>query len=143
MVAYSFQTRFAPDIQSAQKTHTIRGQRKRHARQGEMLQLYCKMRHPECFKIITDPVCTFVDPISITYHDKAIVMIWTGPDMQDEILPDDFDLFARLDGFTSARDMHRFWLAQDAPLVHGTAMRQFDGFIIGWGQHPLEILYPS
>ena len=143
MVAYSFQTRFAPDIQSGWKTHTIRGQRKRHARPQERLQLYCNMRRADCFKIRTDPVCTFVDPISITYHDEAIVMIWTGPDMQDEILPEDFDLFARLDGFSSARDMHQFWLAQGAPLFAGAVMRQFDGFIIGWGQHPLETLYPS
>ena len=143
MVAYSFQTQFAPDIQSGLKTHTIRGQRKRHACTGEMLQLYCKMRHPDCFKIIPDPECTFVDPISITFSKSSLVMIWTGPDMQDEVLPDHFDAFARLDGFTNRRQMHQFWMKQDAPLCPGTELRQFDGFIVGWGKHPLETLYPN
>ena len=136
MVAYSFQTQFAPDIQAFLKTHTIRGQRKRHARPGEMLQLYCKMRRPDCFKIIEDPECRFVDPISITFCRSRLMMIWTGPDMQDEVLPEHFDAFARLDGFTDASAMHAFWVKQHAPQVSGTSAYQFDGFMIGWGKHP-------
>ncbi|WP_299370474.1 ASCH domain-containing protein [uncultured Tateyamaria sp.] len=143
MVAYSFQTQFAPDIQSGLKTHTIRGQRKRHARPGEALQLYCKMRRPDCFKIIPDPTCRFVDPINILFNSTEIISIWTGPDLQDEVMPRDLDAFARLDGFRDADAMHCFWQRQKTTAVAGSNAREFDGVIIGWGVHPLEVLYPS
>ena len=145
MVAYSFQTRFAPDIQAGLKTHTIRGERKRHARPGEALQLYCKMRHPDCFKIIPDPVCRFVDPILLVFSEARIEGIWFGaPKSRGSWRvgrPDRIDRFARLDGFQDAGEMHAFWypdLKAQNPLV---SFQRFPGFIIGWGMHPLASLY--
>lgn len=44
MVAYSFQKRFVEPIRSGRKRQTIRADRKRHARPGEVLQLYSGMR---------------------------------------------------------------------------------------------------
>jgi len=144
MVAYSFQTRFAPDIQAGLKTHTIRGDRKRHARPGEALQLYCKMRHPDCFKIIPDPMCRFVDPILLVFSETRIEAIWFGVSGgcgARRVAPNRFDRFARLDGFQDAAEMHAFWypdLKAQNPIV---SFQRFPGFIIGWGKHPLATLY--
>mgnify|MGYP001944289027 CR=1 FL=1 len=141
MVAYSCQKQFAPDIQSGVKTHTIRGQRKRHARVGEQLQLYSGMRTKHCFKIMPDPVCTFVEPIWITLAEGEIIMIWIGHGQADEILRRDFDRFARLDGFADENAMAEFWDDNKTQAIEGTYARQFEGWIIGWGKHPLEVLY--
>lgn len=58
MVAYSFQKEFSPLIVDGLKRQTVRGHRRRHARPGEMIQLFSGMRTRHCRKIIPDPVCT-------------------------------------------------------------------------------------
>ena len=57
MVAYSFKARFVPLIREGLKTQTIRAQRSRHARPGELIQLFSGMRTHLCEKIVPDPVC--------------------------------------------------------------------------------------
>ena len=52
MVAYSFNSRFEVAIREGWKTQTIRAGRKRHARPGEMLQLFCGMRTAHCRKAL-------------------------------------------------------------------------------------------
>ena len=140
MVAYSCQKQFVPDIQAGLKTHTIRADRKRHARVGEPIQLYCGMRTSHCFKIIPDPVCTYVVPVQITVANDRLIMIWIGPDQAYDVLPSDFDKFARLDGFADAQAMAKFWSAKDKEIIEGTTAKQFDEWMICWGAHPIEAL---
>lgn len=145
MVAYSFQKQFAPKIIDRSKTHTIRGPRKRHAKPGENLQLYTGMRTKHCRKIIDDPVCTFVSPIRITFASSRIIDIWFGPagGDQHDILLDHYDEFAKMDGFNCAASMAAFWDIENLVPVQGTVAFEFYGFMIGWGKHPLSVLYPK
>lgn len=120
MVAYSFQKRFAPLIREGLKTHTIRAERKRHARPGEMLQLFTGMRTAQCERIIPDVVCTSVLPIEIHFAASRIERIEVG------IVPiRNLDHFAVADGFIDIEDMSAFWMKH-----HGA--RPFHGVIIEW-----------
>lgn len=69
MVAYGFKKFFSPQIESGHKRQTVRGNRDRHARPGERVQLYEGLRTQYCRKIIADPVCTHVVPIEIVVSD--------------------------------------------------------------------------
>lgn len=58
MVAYSFQAMFCPPIVDRIKRQTIRALgARRHAREGEDVQLYRGMRTKHCAKIIPDVRC--------------------------------------------------------------------------------------
>ena len=123
MVAYSFKACFAEDIVSGRKRQTIRAERKRHARPGERLQLFVGMRTRQCRKLIPDPVCLRVEPISIwvpTKHEPAAV-IQAGKRQYVT------EAFAQADGFTSVEAFTRFWFD-----THGPG--QFSGVLIGWGE---------
>ena len=73
MVAYSFQRRFAPPISTLVKRQTIRADRRRHARPGEMLQLFTGMRTRHCAKIIADPRCLSVEPIVLRMDSDGCI----------------------------------------------------------------------
>lgn len=137
MVAYSFNKRFAGPIQQDFKTQTIRPPRKRHARPGETVSLYCGMRTRDCFRIIPDPICTEVLHIELMPMRNRIVL-HTG---RDEIgamgavmtlhSRDALNAFAVRDGFLFWEDMKGFWLetypeARDPELY-------WDGILINWG----------
>lgn len=117
MVAYSFKKRFVEPIREGLKTQTIRGDRDRHARPGEMLQLFTGMRAAHCKKICEDVRCTDVRPIGIRFAANGEIegIVVDGTPIAD------LDDFATQDGFVGATEMGEFWL--DA---HKKA--------IGWGQ---------
>ena len=125
MVAYSFKKRFVPLIEAGLKRQTIRGERKRHARRGEPLQLYFGMRTAHCRKIIDDPICEAVWPISLWVPTKlepcTIRFGGAGRYIDHD--------FAVRDGFESVEDFTRFWFDTHGP---GT----FHGVVIGWGPAP-------
>lgn len=117
MVAYSFKARFETPIREGWKTQTIRAGRARHARPGEMLQLFIGMRTAQCRKICPDVRCTDVMKIVISYDgDGAIERIIT-----DGVPVRDLDAFAVQDGFRDADEMAEFWRAEHTPvgLWHG------------------------
>lgn len=122
MVAYSFQKRFAPHIADGSKRQTIRAGRRRHARVGEALQLFVGMRTKHCVKIIADPVCVAVEPISIAFDSEGKI----DQIRIDGSRVDDADAFAVEDGFESLSDMAGFWV-----MAHGLYQR-FDGVLIRW-----------
>ncbi len=151
MVAYSFQKLFAPAIESGVKRQTVRAPRKRHARVGELLQLYCGMRTRSCRKLIPDPICSRVDEIrfdlrslaeaDVLYGNEAI--LGACADLTIEINgiplpPSDWRDFAIRDGFgnlgwakSSApvdpfAGMVKFWID-----FHGAIL--FEGVVIHWG----------
>lgn len=128
MVAYSCKKRFAPAIAAYFKRHTIRGNRKRHARVGEDIQLYVGMRTKFCTKIIPDPVCTRVEPVRIEFTPKeTIARIWVA-----DVEVSDLDAFAIEDGFECAEDMARFWFAEHQKSKIDAPLTTFNGFLIGW-----------
>lgn len=142
MVAYSFKPFFAGQIAVGTKRQTIRANRARHARPGEILQLYQGMRTKYCQKIIADQVCTAVVPVEILLSDLINEIVARIAIDGRPLLYNEIEHFARLDGFapellgnsfparlygrTARETMGRFW--RDA---HGDVSR-FQGVLITW-----------
>jgi hypothetical protein len=121
MVAYSFQRRFVAPIREGTKVHTIRRQRRRHARVGEELQLYHGMRTRHC-ELIGRKWCTLVLPVELLVQRSGIVEA-----MVDRQSVSDLDGFAARDGFADARDFGEFWLRMHGPGAFPELV------LIGWG----------
>jgi hypothetical protein len=132
MVAYSFQRQFIEPIQmgirdpfaDGAKLQTIRAHRKRHARAGEMLQLYIGMRTKNCMKIVPDQECEDVFNIRFEVAKSGIKDIYIGLSEPRCELPK-IDEFAQADGFSDADAMRDFWLAS-----HGEGL--FEGVLVTW-----------
>lgn len=122
MVAYSFKAFFAPQIEAGTKRQTIRSDRRRHARPGEMVQLYVGMRTKACRKIRPDVRCTKVGEVSIEVGPVAIDGLHVDG---VELSLEEAEAFARADGFPDRAAMHAFWMKE-----HGAG--RFDGVIIYW-----------
>jgi hypothetical protein len=138
MVAYSFQPRFIEPIRQGLKTQTIRaiGQR-RHARPGELLQLYSGIRTAHCTRILPDTPCVEVMQIEIRFRAGEIARIFT-----DGIPVRDLDAFALRDGFADALDMWAFWREhhpQAVAAAGGGVMTAFCGILIEWAR-PAETM---
>lgn len=103
MVAYSFHKIFAPQVEATTKRQTIRGQRRRHARPGEALQLYHGMRTTQCRKLLTpDPMCTAARQIVIEFSlgfTMPVLIEINGIALRSEA----FGPFAVADGFDTRR----------------------------------------
>lgn len=132
MVAYSFKRQFVDPIKVGlglrgselarpivhPKRQTIRADRKRHARPGEELQLYCGMRTRHCF-LIGRARCLSVKPLALLWgvSDAMVYIENEGSPLTPE--------FARADGFESPEAMRAFWEAE-----HGE--ETFRGVLIQW-----------
>lgn len=117
MVAYNFQTRFADQISAGTKTQTIRAiGKRRHAREGERLQIYTGMRTKVCRKLLApDPVCVRAEMITISRD--GVHYPQGGECMTPCVL-------ARRDGFASFQEMLD-WFER----THGLP---FTGILIKW-----------
>lgn len=130
MVAYSFKYRFVEPIRLGAKSHTIRGDRKRHAHPGERVQLYYGMRTQSC-KLIGTATCYDVRPITIDFDNLAVwingQIFATSRQARDQ--------FAVSDGFINWTDLVEFWRAERSERTRrNTApLGTFDGVIIRWG----------
>ncbi len=108
MVAYSFQSEFAEDVEAGRKCSTIRPHgKRRHARAGEELQLYTGMRTPDCRLLMRVP-CLWSKPIEI---HRAFVCV----DGVRRDVPEYYDELARIEGFSSYGNLqawfdHRYGL---------------------------------
>lgn len=131
MVAYSFSPRFIEPIRQGMKTQTIRaiGQR-RHARPGELLQLYSGMRTPHCTRILPDTPCLEVMLVEIQFRADEIARITT-----DGVPVRDLDGFAIRDGFADAVDMWGFWRDHHPEATQSV----FRGVLIEWAR-PAETM---
>lgn len=123
MVAYSFKARFAPLIIDGSKSQTIRADRRRHARQGEELQLYTAMRTKHC-RLIGRARCLRVTGIRLDLAGGRV-------SFEDGWEPDIFtvtglDVFAVRDGFADWADLCAFWRAEHE------ALTAFSGVMIQW-----------
>lgn len=103
------------------KRQTIRAVgKRRHARPGDIVQLYHGMRTKQCFKI-GDGRCTEVLPIRIVVKEHSMSVELDGRHIGGGMLRK----FARSDGFDHAEDMHAFWKTE-----HG--LGEFVGVLIRW-----------
>lgn len=132
MVAYNFKDRFVWPIKVGlglakqdsfgapkPKRQTIRAYgKRRHAREGETLQLYTAQRTRQCKKI-ADVRCTEVHRV-IIWPDVMAIML-NGVIMTARQITK----FARSDGFADAHDMQAFWRKE-----HGDS--KFEGVLIRW-----------
>jgi len=133
MVAYSFMAQFAEPIVTLQKLQTVRGNRKRHARPGEPMQLYTAMRTRQCRKLLNvDPICRDVRDIMIGLNSRHPLLIEAisidGMALDDSEIED----FAVADGFGGAlaegfarRRMGEFW-------VRHHEWNRFQGVVLRW-----------
>jgi hypothetical protein len=125
MVAYSFNPRFIEPIRQGLKTQSIRARGlRRHARKGELIQLYSGMRTAHCQRILPDVPCLEVMSIEIIFDpgDRPLI----GRITTDGIRVLSLDDFATRDGFTDSDDMAAFWRATHGPL------EVFHGLVIEW-----------
>jgi len=126
VTAYGFKDRFVDAIREGRKRQTVRAPRLgsyRHARPGELLQLYRNWRQPGMAKIIPDPVCRAV--VQVTISQEGVLCSGATPALITINLADlgwvpkkeahhrliDLDSFARADGFDGGDDMLRFFAA--------------------------------
>jgi hypothetical protein len=128
MVAYNFKAMFVDPILVGRKNHTIRGDRKRHARPGELIQL----QHGSRFKPIRFGVsrCEFVCRIGLQFEPRSITIV--GEDSTNRtsaLIFGEFDDFAQADGFADWEALERFWWD-----THKA--KSFRGVIIGWTPLP-------
>lgn len=123
MVAYSFQKRFAPPILAGAKRQTIRGERLRHARPGEVLQLYTGMRTKYC-RLIGTALCHLESSISIQFAASQVDYDF-GRGVTT-VYPGGLDAFAQGDGFADWEDMRAFWAK------HHPGLEVFTGRLIRW-----------
>ena len=125
MTAYGFKDRFVDAIREGRKRQTVRAPRlgrQRHARPGELLQLYRSWRQPGMAKIIPDPICRAVAEVKIAQDYVILRRAFPGSlggasDYGWQQIADEpygfftLDSFARADGFADADDMLRFFAA--------------------------------
>lgn len=117
MVAYSFKVQFEEPIATLAKRQTVRGIRRRHARVGEPMQLYCGMRTRHCRKILSaDPICSAVLPIRIDLNVRHPQVIEAIKIEGNWLTDSEIEDFATADGFGSSladgfarRRMGEFW----------------------------------
>lgn len=119
MPAYNYQERFAPLVESGEKTHTIRPTDK-GARPGMTAYHYTGQRTKLCRKL-GEGIITCVMPIKI---GRSVFGGWYAISQMDYIGGDDFDEFAKADGFTSGDDM-AVWFSERYGLP-------FQGFLHQW-----------
>jgi hypothetical protein len=105
------------------KRQTIRAQGlRRHARPGEIVQLYHGMRTKQCFKI-GDGRCTSVHKITMDIGMHSLFIRVDGEPIVSGYIHD----FARADGFEHGEDMLAFWHAEHPDIS------KFAGVLIKWG----------
>ena len=166
MVAYSFKAPFAEPIQYGLKRQTIRGERRRHARPVEPMQLYTGMRTRHCRRILDpDPICEAVRHIALRVVAPATIAeiaidgmpveptdAWAAADGMEGLIsrwprdwgpiPDDL-LHAR------ERPTNRWIVGACAPLAvmgmfwrHEHGLGEFDGALLTWVE-PHAGAYPD
>lgn len=120
MVAYSFNPRFVPLIESGRKCQTIRQPRKRHAHPGEELQLYTGQRTRNC-RLLGRAKCVSVHEIELFTYSFCLLSI----ELDGIPFDGDMNAFAIADGFTGLADMWGFWRK-----THGFG--EFRGVLVRW-----------
>ena len=130
MVAYSFKQQFEEPIAALQKRQTVRGNRNRHARPGEPMQLYVAMRTRHCRKILTpDPICLDVRKIEIALDRNTARLIKKMEIEGIRLSDEEMEAFAIADGFggefgSPLYRMGKFWsVNHQTDYIEGVVIR--------------------
>ena len=117
MPSLNFRKQWAEDVALGKKRQTVRKYRAngRDPKPGDTLYMFTGMRTLVC-RSIAKYECTDVRPIKMT--DDGIVLD------DEDMTPENRDVFARLDGFTSWEEMREFFRK-----MHGLP---FEGLVIYW-----------
>ena len=125
MVAYSYKDRFEGPILARTKLQTIRAVgKRRHAREGEEIQNYVRMRQPSC-RLVSRERCILSTPIFINFDDATLSFdgrVYAGRTALDE--------FAKMDGFASWPEMVEFWSAEHFGGQAPSGI--FEGVLVRW-----------
>lgn len=108
MGLYNFKERFVPRILDGSKTHTIRPERARADKPGNMLHLYTGLRHKGARLLMRVP-CVAIETIEIDscgHECNCDPMIWIDG---IELSESEREAFAIRDGFDSFHDFMEFW----------------------------------
>lgn len=124
MVAYSFQPQFVPAIERGDKTHTIRALgKKRHARAGEMVQLYTGMRTSRC-RLLFASKCLSTSSVLI-FPDRTVIV--DGAALDDAAVTN----LAIADGFEGFDQFMEFF-GQNFDHQDKAENIPFDGILVNW-----------
>lgn len=119
MVAFNFKKEFAPDVESGEKTQTIR--EKLRCKVGDKLQLYTGQRTKSCRKLM-DTICIGIAKIKIDSDCP-----WSLSNVEGEVhTMRNGKPFHELDGFKNAKDMVDFFEKN-----YGLP---FEGYLIVWSE---------
>lgn len=129
MVAYSFQPMFVAPILKGTKRQTIRAVGlKRHADEGDEMQLYTGMRTKRC-KLIGTSQCIGAEPITLTFEPSP--KVWT-PRKGEIRSASALDRFAVSDGFGDWDELVAFWRKHHTRVIQDKFFK--DGRIMYWGR---------
>jgi hypothetical protein len=125
MPAYNFLPRFAPLVESGEKRQTIRAVgKRRHARSGDLLQLYTGQRTAFCRKLISP------DPVCIAAHAVYIYKIFTRQEAYYQMCIDGEVVFhhevagiAIADGFADKTQFFEFFEEAHGLPFHGVLIK--------------------
>lgn len=123
MPALNFQKQFAEKIKFREKCQTIRADRKKPIKCGDMLYLYTGMRTRECKKLLT-VICHSVEPVEI-FADGS--MFLAGNILTERMK----EKMARQDGFANWNEMW-LWFRD----MHGFP---FTGQLIRWEKPKIKL----
>ena len=123
MVAYSFKPQFRAPILAGTKRQTIRADRKRHARPGEVMQLYTGMRTKAC-SLIGVAMCQDVSRIRLGIERQFIEVRGIRYDLASDGRM--IEGFAVADGFASWSAMRAFWQREHPD------QDVFEGVLVQW-----------
>lgn len=138
MVAYSFQQRFLEPIRLGEKRQTIRLPRKRHARQGETLQMFTGPRMKPVR--VGSALCASVQEVRLDFQAHQVLLddaiILDGAELDDFAIRDGFRPPARFD-ISPWAYMAKWWALThpDQPV--------FAGVMIGWETFEATVLEPQ
>ena len=123
MVAYNFQKRFAPAVESGDKRQTIRALgKRRHAKPGEMLQLYTGQRTKHC-RLLREDECREVLPVLMTPRKLESSILVAYVFVSDVRLSmSSICALSRADGFACVADFFDFFRDR----------MPFEGVLIKW-----------
>jgi hypothetical protein len=154
MPGYSFQPQFVDPILTGKKGGTIRLPRRiparwgrdrhhiaaacgNHARAGDTLHLWCKLRTPQAFKI-GERTCIGTEPIHLFFEAggketrPSVVLANRSMIITDK---NHLDAFAVFDGFDDWLALNLFWRS-----AHGAGLSDFKGWHIRWLDLPPAII---
>ena len=126
MVAYNFRAEYAEKVRTRAKRRTIRAYgKRRHARPGDMLQLYTGMRTKRCEKLLEVP-CRSTSHVAMLPDKVVVVPISQQRDGQIVYIVrrGELDEFAHLDGLENWMSMRELF-----EQMHGWP---FGGLMIQW-----------